>query len=80
MGRVIQLAAYAHRRRAASVCDTASDETDEESGSIHVLRRPDGSRSVTLRGIYAQDHPYAIEALADAISQIASHMRRAKIP
>lgn len=80
MGRVIELAAYAHRRRATSVCDTGFAETEEESGSIHILRRPDGSRSVTVRGVYAEDHPYAIEALADAISQIAVHMRRSKIP
>lgn len=80
MGRVINLAAYARRPRAAAAPSPGISTTGDETGSIHIFRRPDGSRAITLKGVYAEDQPYAIEALADVISQLAGHIRKTRMP
>lgn len=44
-------------------------------GSIHIQRRIDGSRSASMTGVFADDYPYAIEALADFTSKLAAALR-----
>lgn len=72
MGRVIDFAK--HRRVCAK--QAPIKETTDDTGTILIVRRADGTRSVTLEGLYAEDPPYAIEALAEVIGSLTTTLRQ----
>lgn len=72
MGRVIDFAKY--RRGCAK--QAPATKTTDDTGSILIVRRADGTRSVTLEGLYADDPPYAIEALAEVIGSLTTTLRQ----
>jgi len=73
MCRVIDFKKYRERRRSNPHRPPKTEQSD--TGSIQIHRRHDGSRVATMSGIYADDYPYVIEALADLAAKLAIALR-----